>query len=343
MTAQTNRHSPLSAPEPSDWIALSDLPPQTPQQGPLDHGLFLCDIALPLAPRSLLLDWQTAGPTARTLSLFLDERMGLVLLHRQGSHVTRKHLPGPLSTDHGTVRILYGWNRHSDRWFLSFSRHGTGQEARVDGRQPILPDRADLAALCRSDAGGLRHPALLWFGVTQGSAPPLHAPWIGLQTPIDTARGPVAAGNLRPGDMVVTADNGLQPILRLTRLRLPSRGSYAPILLRAPFLSQGSDILAAAGQWLALHGPEVEYLFGSEEVLLPAEALAHGHIARRESLRPVTDGIAIDLGRPELILADGLKLLSHSPLGPPPRQILHPWEAQELASLIARRSRHGTA
>ncbi|MCU0816563.1 MAG: Hint domain-containing protein [Cypionkella sp.] len=326
-----------------DWLALSDLPPVSGTPERLHRGLFVCEVALPLAPHTLLLDWQPPGISARTLSLFLDERMGLVLLHRQGDQVTRKHLPGPLSTDQGTARILYGWNALADRWFLSFSRLGTGLEARADGRRPIVPDMADLGEICRSDGVGLRHPALLWFGVTQGNEPPEQAPWIGLQTPIETARGPVAAGNLRPGDMVLTADNGLQPILRVNRLRLPSRGSFAPIILRAPFLRQGSDILAAAGQLLVLHGPEVEYMFGAEEVLIPAEALADGRIARRDTLRAATDGVAIDLGLPELLLADGLKLLSHGLPNLPPRQILHPWEAQQLVSLMGRRSRHGAS
>jgi hypothetical protein len=143
--------------------------------------------------------------------------------------------------------------------------------------------------------------------------------------------------------MVQTVDNGLQPVLKVHRLRLPSRGSFAPVILRAPYLGQGTDVLIATDQLLALSGPEVEYMFGVEEVLLPAGTLAEGTMARADGLRASTDGIAIDLGLPELILADGLRLLTHGPGTEPPRMVLHPYEAQQLVSLISRRSRHGAA
>lgn len=325
----------------AEWIALSDLPPQSGMSGALSHGLFICEVALPPGAHALLLDWQPDSQPKRTFSVYLDAGRGLSLLQRQGAGVQRKTLPGPLPGDRGTARILYGWNQQADRWFLSYAQIDTQTELRVDGRGPILPTMEDLAAICRSDGGGLRHPALLWFGITQGEAPPRHAPWIGPRTPIDTARGPVAAGNLRPGDMVITADRGLLPVRHVTRQVLPGRGSFAPVILRAPFLGQGCDILASADQPVALSGPEVEYMFGTEEVLLPLGALADGRMARAETGRSLVEGVAIDLGAPRLLLADGLPLLSHGTQGPLPRPLLAPWEAQQLVTLLSRRSRHG--
>ncbi|MEF3047916.1 Hint domain-containing protein [Pseudotabrizicola sp. L79] len=327
-----------------DWIALSDLtlPPNRPLQ-PLRRAVFICEVSLPLASTAVVLDWQPTGDTAQTFSIFLDATAGIILLHRLGNRVRRHVLPGPLPMDYGTARITYGWNQLADRWVMTFSRIGSGTELRATGRDPIMLDHNDLADLCRPDGTGSRHPALLWFGVTQGSEPPQRAPWIGLRTPIETARGAVAAGNLRPGDMVRTVDNGLQPVLRMHHLRLPSRGSFAPVILRAPFLGQGSDVLLGADQLVVLNGPEVEYMFGEEEVLVQADALTDGSIARRDSFRAAMDCVSIDLGLPELLLADGLQILSHSLTGEAPRAILHPYEAQQLVSLIGRRSRHGAA
>lgn len=327
----------------TDWIALSDLPVATPDDTPLRRGLFLCEIALPLANTSVLIDWQPGRTFNRSLSIFLDARTGLVLLQRVGTAVRRLVLPGPLPGDQGTARITYAWNELADRWSLVYTRLGSGEDARAEGVNPIVPSRADLAELCRPDGAGLRHPSVLWFGVTQGREPPEQAPWIGLRTRIETARGQVPAGNLRPGDMLLTADNGLQPILRLNRMRLPSRGSFAPVVLRAPYLGQRHDQLVSSDQLIALDGPEVEYMFGEEEVLLRADALADGMIARRDGLRAATDGISIDMGLPELLLADGLRILCQGPVTAPPRKVLHAYEAQQLVSLMARRSRHGAA
>lgn len=327
-----------------DWIALSDLslPADTSAQ-PLRRGLFVCELALPMGNTAVILDWQPGGRDPQTFSIFMDGGTGVVVLQRIGQSVRRHVLPGPLPTDQGTARITYGWNQLADRWTLSFSRIGSGEEFTASGRNPIILGRNDLADMCRPDGTGSRHPALLWFGVTQGNEPPQRAPWIGLRTPIETARGPVAAAALRPGDMVLTLDNGLQPVLRVERLHLPGRGSFAPVVLRAPFLGQGSDLLLGTEQRVVLRGPEVEYMFGEEEVLVDAGALADGTIGRLDNYRAAIDCLAIDLGMPELMLADGLAILSHGPFQVPPREVLQPFEAQQLVSLIGRRSRHGAA
>lgn len=327
-----------------DWIALSDLS-QPPEGGarPLRRGLLICEVSLPLASTAVVLDWQPQWDEARTFSVFLDGKTGIVVLQRTGNAVRRHVLPGPLPMGQGTARITYGWNQLADRWVLTFSLLGQGEELRAQGVNPIMLREEDLSDMCRPDGAGSRHPSLLWFGVTQGNEPPARAPWVGLRTPIETARGPVSAGNLRPGDMVMTEDNGLQPVLNLHRLRLPSRGSFAPVILRAPFLGQRSDVLISADQLVLMDGPEVEYMFGEEEVLIHAANLTDGTIARVDGYRAATDCVAIDLGMPELLLADGLRILSHGPVAEAPRYVLHPFEAQQLVSLIGRRTRHGAA
>lgn len=327
----------------SDWVALSEMTAAPLGDGVLHAATFVCEVALPLPSTAVLIDWQPDLAKARTFSVFMDGETGIVVLDRHGPAVRRHVLPGPLPGGVGTARITYGWNLLADRWVLSYGRIGHGEERVARGVNPISLTRPELGDMCRPEGAGSWHPSLLWFGVTKGARPPERAPWIGLRTPVETARGPVPAGLLRPGDMVQTVDNGLQPVLKVHRLRLPSRGSFAPVILRAPYLGQGTDVLIATDQLLALSGPEVEYMFGVEEVLLPAGTLADGTMARADGLRASTDGIAIDLGLPELILADGLRLLTHGPGTEPPRMVLHPYEAQQLVSLISRRSRHGAA
>jgi len=328
----------------NDWLALSDLTmPDTPDREIAD-GLFVCEISLPITSSTVLLDWQTAHQGPRTFSIFIDQDMGVVVLHRQGDTIQRHRLPGPLPFGIGSARITYGWGMRSGKWRMTFGRLGMGEECVAVGINPICLSTRTLAALCQSDGVGLRHPSLLWFGVTQGASPPERAPWIGLRTPIETVRGPVPAGRLVVGDLICTADNGLQPVLGLERLRLPSRGSFAPVILRAPFLGQGTDVLMSSDQQVVIAGTEVEYMFGVEEALITAGALANGSIATKDGLHASTDCISIDLGLPELMLVDGLKVLSHGAvISPPSRKVLLPFEAQQLVSLIARRSLQGAA
>lgn len=328
-----------------DWLALSDMTLPGGAQTPLEQGLFICEVALPLGEGTVLLEWhqdQPDGPQ-RSFSVFADPQAGLVVLHRTGPLMRRHVLPGPLPFGLGTARVVYGWNRRTGRWTLSFGRIGRGEECISTGIGPIALSLHELSDLCRRDGAALRHASLLWFGVTQGARPPERAPWLGLRTPVETARGPVAAGSLRPGDLVHTVDNGLQPVLRVNRLRLPSRGSFAPVILRAPYLGQGSDVLLSADQLVALRGAEVEYMFGEEEVLVRADALANGSIGLKDERQAAVDCVALDLGLPELLLVDGLRLLSHGVRAEPPRPVLLAFEAQQLVSLMARRSLFGAA
>ena len=326
-----------------DWLALSDLILTDEDSAPLEQGLFLCELALPLGEGTVLLEWHEAGDVMRMFSVFADPRAGVVVAHRQGQVMRRHVLPGPLPFGLGTARITYGWNRRTGRWTLTFGRIGMGEECKSTGIGPIALSKHELAALCRRDGVALRHRSLLWFGVTQDAAPPERAPWLGLRTPVETVRGPVAAGNLQRGDLIRTADNGLQPVLRVNRLRLPSRGSFTPVILRAPFLGQGSDVLLSADQLVMLGGAEVEYMFGVEEVLVPAHALANGTIARSDERQASVDCVSLDLGLPELLLVDGLTLLSHGGVVEPPRPVLQAFEAQQLVSLMARRTLFGAA
>lgn len=325
----------------SEWFALSDFPLETDDDRPLKEGLFLCELTLPIQKNTVLINCQS--DPSRTFSLFADPDVGVVLIYRRGPSLRRIELKAELPLGSGIGRIGFWWNLELNSWQLSFGRLGYGEEVRANGVGPCAMSMVDLANICRSDGNGLRHPSVLWFGVTHGSAPPERAPWIGLRTPIETARGPVAAGNLRPGDMVVTMDNGLVPILKIIKRSLPSRGSFAPIVLRAPFLGQMTDLLVASDQLILRDGPTIEYLFGEEEVLIPARILDDGMIAKSDSQFAVASGISLDLGLPEIIFADGVGLLSCGRLAKQPRKVLADYEAQQFRSMMASTGKRSVA
>lgn len=327
------------------WIALSDRDGALEGASPgdaLPRGTLILELDLPL-PSGVLLDYQRTDGFARTFSLFHDAETGLTLLHRQGSHLLRHSLPGPLPRDSGTARLTWHWDSAKAFWTLDYEVAGNPQRRRATGNGALPLPMADLLALCRGDGVRVQHPAVLWFGATQGAAPPDHAPWIGLRTPVETPRGPVAAGNLRPGDLVQTCDNGVQPILSLRRMELPSRGFFAPILLRAPYFGAMGNLLVSADQLIALSGAAVEYLFGEDEVLARAGHLIDGRAALADARRAVTACISVDLGASELLIADGCSLASahHGPRSTAPalpRRLLHGYEAVPLLSQTTRQA-----
>ena len=323
------------------WIALSDQPdpPGAPVSGDIPHGVLVFEIEMPLAGAGVLLDLRAgSGADEVALSLFHDLGAGMALLHRQGGRVLRHVLPGPLPQRLGVARLSFGWDMRGRGWWMEMELAGQRLMARGEVAMPIR--LADLTALCAGGAGVLRHPSVLWFGAMQGTARPGPVGWLGMATSVATQRGPVAAGALRPGDRVMTRDSGAVALVGVTRVQVPSRGSMAPIRLRAPYFGQGGDMLVSPDQAICIAGEETEYLFGVEEVLVLARHLADGQMAVPDSRRAVAVGVVLDLGTAELIEADGCWLATGGPEGMvPARRLLDPYEALPLRTALERLQR----
>ena len=317
-----------------DWLALSDSAPSGAVPPLMERGLFVVEFTLPLDRATTLLSHEADAGWPRALSLLADPERGLTLTHRQGPTVTRHHLPGPLPVLRGVARVSFTFDAPARLWRMTFEIIGLpGHNRSAHGIAPLPFATADLQALAMAP----RHPHLLWFGATPARTLPARAPWLGLRTRIDTDRGPVEAARLRPGDRILTLDDGPMPLRRVIRRKLPSRGSFAPILLRSPFFGLHGDILVSSDQLLLISGASVEYLWGAEEVLVPASALCDGKVAEREERRSVTETLALDLGRPALIIADGTCLLSACGAeAQMPRRTLASWETPPLMSLLGR-------
>ncbi len=321
---------------PDDWLILSDRPtPQAATAGLVERGLFVVELAFPILEAAVLLDHQSTDGWSRTFTLFHDPVAGLVLMHRQGQRVARHALRGPLPVQGGTARLSLSFDAPARSWQmqLAFPANPDTPVLTAAGADPLPIRSDDLTALSQA---ARRHRAVLWFGLTRGSTLPARAPWIGQRTPIETARGPVMAGHLRPGDLIATADGGLLPLLQARRLDLPACGSFAPVILRAPYFGSTSDILVSADQRVALCGPEVEYLFSEDEVLVEAGALVDGRTALADQRRAVTTGLALDLAHPGIVLADGCPLMIARQGEAPPRRVLQPFEALTLMAMLGR-------
>lgn len=336
----------------ADWIALSDaglldpalVPPTLVKEHPthsgLVHaGLFMMELALPLAGAMVLLNHQSDQGWPRTFAVFHDLAAGLVILHRQGKSVARHLLPGPVPQGRGTGRLSFRFDAPARSWEMMFELLGSDPPARIvaSGRNPLPFHLFDIQQLCTA----LRNDGpVLWFGLTRGAAPPVSASWIGQRTPVETSLGPVAAGNLVPGTIIMTADHGPLPLLARHNLTLPARGSFAPVLLRAPFFGLRHDLLVSADQLVAVTGAEAEYLFAEEAVLMRAGDMVDGRTALSDQRRAVIGSVALDLGRPALIEADGCLIATgHHAGADASLRCLHSYEVLTLMALLGRTAR----
>lgn len=336
----------------TNWLALSDRSTALEAaEGAslLTKAMLVFEFELPLEGSTILLDFKSNDSWPRAFSVFVDEAAGVVVMHRQGDRLMRHVLPGPLSLPSmGVARISFGWDGPGKSWTLSLEQPGQGEARATRGRDPMPMLMDDILHICAGSDDIVRHRTVLWFGAMDGSKLPERAPWLGLQTPVDTAYGPIHAGKLRPGDLLLTEDGDYAALLSIQFMDLPSRGSFSPVILRAPYFGTETDILVSSDQLIALSGDEVEYLFTDESVLTEARNLTDGRAALMDLRRAITSCVSLDIGMPRLIVADDCRLLTHSHAYPwhsqaLPHQVIQAYETIPLLDMLGRSGNRSAA
>lgn len=124
-------------------------------------------------------------------------------------------------------------------------------------------------------------------------------------TRILTPCGAVRVDQLRPGDLVMTCDNGFVP-LRKVRLR-----AEQPHFLRFQKQALGAErrVDLAPRQLVLLQSAGVRATFGVEDVLVEARALQRRKNVRR-MVGPSPPMWTLETERQEILFANGLKLVT---------------------------------
>ncbi len=281
------------------WLVISDR--HRVQRTPDHLGL---DGAALVASGSLVLEAVfTAGSEKPQILVDLDRTSGwhrafrmtlrhdgeLFVEHRQNHTVCCAMLHIDKPDREARLRLTYSWNGPARQGLLSAENLDTGHvdQAFFDDPQPWPMD--DIGALtgpeadCRTDAG-VSLIAVSDHIEAVGLPPGLHGGTI-----VETAAGPRAIRDLARGDLVVTAERGLQPVRWVLRRELPAAGRFAPIRLYAPFFGLDRDLTVAPDHRVLIEGADAEYLFGSDSVLVEAR-----HLAGISSATDVCTGQTVD-------------------------------------------------
>lgn len=108
-------------------------------------------------------------------------------------------------------------------------------------------------------------------------------------TLIMTAQGMRPIETLSAGDMVLTQDNGLQPIRWIGSSEMDGTGEYAPILLTPDALEGAArDLLVSPQHRFLMSDWRTELLFGEQDVLVAAKHMVNGHSVTRQYCETVT-------------------------------------------------------
>ena len=120
-----------------------------------------------------------------------------------------------------------------------------------------------------------------------------------------TPRGERAVETLRPGDLVITRDHGLQPIRWIGASTVPGHDRFAPVRIAAHVLDGARAPLLVSPQHRVLFtGYRAELLFGTDEVLVAAKHLIDGRDVILAPQSAVTY-VHLMFDRHEVIYAEG--------------------------------------
>lgn len=135
---------------------------------------------------------------------------------------------------------------------------------------------------------------------------------------------------LRPGDLVLTRDDGPQPLRWIGRRSVPAVGRFAPISFAAGALGPHGALRLSPEHRVLLETAAAEIFFGEPEVLVAAKHLVNDHSIRCQPGGEV-EYLHLMFDRHQVIWAEGLPSESFFPA----RQSLSALDGDVLAELLA--------
>lgn len=131
-------------------------------------------------------------------------------------------------------------------------------------------------------------------------------------TLIDVPGGRVAIEQLEPGDLVLTRDDGAQPLRWIGRSRRVAKGPDAPVEIRKGTFGPHDTIRVSPNHRILIASEWADLLFGTTEVLAKAKHLVDGRAVRRVTGGEVTY-VHLLFDRHEIVTANGLPSESYYP------------------------------
>jgi len=152
---------------------------------------------------------------------------------------------------------------------------------------------------------GLGHSDI---GMVNLSSVPCFVAGTGILTP----DGEVPVESLRPGDLVMTHDDGPQPVRWVGQRRVKAEGALAPIIIRAGTFGDHRTLKVSPQHRVMIRDSLAELLFGEREVLIAAKDLVNDRSVRIKQGGEV-DYVHLLFDRHQVIWSSGLATESFLP------------------------------
>jgi len=255
----------------------------------LPRGTLLVETrpAIERRPQTLLSFGRT-HPWNGGFSLQLLPSGGVTLIETQERDVRHATLPFSPDDRSDSLRITYSWDAPARWGRLTLERPGVMEVRSIAVPPPHPMPLADLRTAFTDPRQRHLDPEVIFAALSDTVEPIGPMPGLLGGVPVRTPGGYVEAARLRRGDCVRAMGGAVVPVLHRLSRRVPSAGSFRPVRLRAPYFGLLADIVVAPHQRLVIGGSDVEYLFGSEAVLVAACNLVNGSAAVHAEAGPLT-------------------------------------------------------
>lgn len=131
-------------------------------------------------------------------------------------------------------------------------------------------------------------------------------------TMILTPAGEVPVEDLAPGDLVMTRDDGAQPLRWTGRRRVDATGDFAPVRFAAGTIGNSSPLLVSPQHRILITGWQAELACGIAEVFVAAKHLVDGHQITRAAQDSI-DYIHLMFDRHQIVTSNGAPTESFFP------------------------------
>jgi len=253
----------------------------------------------------VLFAYKDTYPELRSLTFQAIPGGGIAMVQVQGEHICHAAISHAKAGRTDVARITYAWDADQNWGRMTLEKPEETQVTSVYVENPCPLSLEDIRGLMLGRSDQTFSTDMVFAALSDQIEPVGPMPTLLPDTPLATPWGYKPADKLRRGDTVLTRDDGVVPILQKVKRMVPARGSYHPIRLRAPYFGLQQDIIVSPDQRLIIDGPEVEYLFGQEAVLVPARHLVNGFAALKEPCGPTISYTQLILPRHETLIAAG--------------------------------------
>lgn len=233
-----------------------------------------------------LLVLKLRAPVDTYMSFHLSIDGALTFARKIGNDHRQVTLKTGLDGFEGPVRITCSWDVPANRGLLTLEVIGDGVLAQKPFTAPLPVLAGEARQLARNQDGLMLSPAIRAISISDRREPVGIAPSLGPSAPVLTPSGYRPAETLKAGDDVITHAGDRRRILWVGAVDAPTADQFNPVRLNTPYFGLICDVLVGPEARVLVSGPEVEYLFSQEAVLVEARALLQSGYARPEPAGP---------------------------------------------------------